>query len=216
MKAVRFENERMSFHIIRQDWKTVALYSKKEQVVSVIYILISTIIVFMTALDSLEAAFAQTELGLTETTYGLLVSVAGLGFLVASFLNMKWPYSPLLSIKYGAVFIALGYLIYAVSNQFLPAAIGCFLLTFAHCYVNIGFVTYVQRHIPTELLGRFTSVFGLFESLCSFLLVMAFGLAVEQIGLRAGVLAGSFVLLGIGLYLSILIHQKRKGFIISK
>lgn len=209
MKAARLENERITFHMIRKDWITVTLYSKKEQLVSVIYILISTIIVFMTALDSLEAAFAQKELGLSEATYGMLVSVAGLGFLIGSFLNTKWPCSPLLSMKYGAVFIASGYLIFAVSHQFLPAAIGCFLLTLAHCYVNIGFITYVQRNIPTELLGRFTSVFGLFESLGSLLFVMAFGVAVEQWDLRTVVLAGSFVLFGIALSLFVLIDRKR-------
>lgn len=187
--------EKVTLRLIRHDWRKTALYSKKERFVTIIYILVSAIIVSMTALDSLEAAFAQKELGLTEATYGFLVSIAGLGFLIGSFINMKWQCSPFLSMKYGAVFIALGYLIYAVSHQFYSAAVGCFLLTFAHCYVNIGFITYIQRKIPTELLGRITSVFGLFESLGTFSFVLVFGIVADQQGLREVVIAGSFMLL---------------------
>lgn len=208
-KAERLENEIISFQMIQQDWRKVALFSKKERLVSVIYILISTLIVFMTALDSLEAAFAQMELGLTEAAYGLLVSVAGLGFIAGSLLNARWPCSPTLSMKYGVVFIALGYLIYAMSYHFSIAALGFFLLTFAHCYVNIGFITYIQQSIPTELLGRFTSVFSLFESLGALFFVLLIGIAAEQWELRTVVLSGSFALGLLGIGLMVVIRQGR-------
>ena len=200
--------EKVTIQLIRQDWKSVSNHSKKERFVSIVYVFSSSIIVCMTALDSLEAAFAQKGLDLTEAIYGLLVSIAGLGLIVGSLINAKWPCSPLLAMKYGAVFIALGYLIYAVSHQFFTAAIGCFVLTFAHCYVNIGFITYIQRNIPTALLGRFTSVFGLFESLGTLSLVLIFGVAAEQMGLRPVILTGSFVLLGIALWQAALIHRQ--------
>lgn len=208
-QAERLENETISFQMILQDWRKVALFSKKERLVSVIYILISTLIVFMTALDSLEAAFAQMELGLTEAAYGLLVSVAGLGFIAGSLLNARWPCSPTLSMKYGVVFIALGYLIYAMSYHFSIAALGFFLLTFAHCYVNIGFITYIQQSIPTELLGRFTSVFSLFESLGALFFVLLIGIAAKQWELRTVVLSGSFALGLLGIVLMVVIRQGR-------
>ncbi len=211
-KAERLENETISFQMIRQDWRKVALFSKKERLVSVIYILISTLIVFMTALDSLEAAFAQMELGLTEAAYGLLVSVAGIGFIAGSLLNARWPCSPLLSMKYGVILIALGYLIYAMSHHFSVAAFGFFLLTFAHCYVNIGFITYIQQSIPTELLGRFTSVFSLFESLGALFFVLLIGMAAEQWELRTVVLSGSFALGLLGIGLMVVIRQGRVSF----
>ncbi len=203
--------EKMTLQLIREDWKRVSNYSRNERFVSIIYVFSSSIIVCMTALDSLEAAFAQKGLGLTEATYGLLVSIAGLGLITGSLINAKWPYSPLLSMKYGAVFIALGYLIYAVSHQFATAAIGFFVLTFAHCYVNIGFITYIQRNIPTALLGRFTSVFGLFESLGTLSLVLVFGVAAEQIGLRPVILTGSFLLLGVALWQAMLVHRQQSS-----
>lgn len=203
--------EKVTLQLIQEDWKHVGNYSRKERFVSIIYVFSSSIIVCMTALDSLEAAFAQKGLGLTEATYGLLVSVAGLGLIAGSLINAKWPYSPLLSMQYGAVFIALGYLIYAVSHQFSTAAIGFFVLTFAHCYVNIGFITYIQRNIPTALLGRFTGVFGLFESLGTLSLVLVFGVVAEQMGLRPVILTGSFLLLGIALWQAVLIYRQQSS-----
>ena len=204
-------HEKVTLQLIREDWRRVSNHSRKERFVSILYVFSSSIIVCMTALDSLEAAFAQKDLGLAEATYGLLVSVAGLGLIAGSLINAKWPYSPLFSMKYGAIFIAFGYLIYAVSHQFATAAIGCFILTFAHCYVNIGFITYIQRNIPTALLGRFTSVFGLFESLGTLSLVLVFGVAAEQMGLRPVILTGSFLLLGIALWQAVLVQRKQSG-----
>jgi MFS family permease len=216
VKKTATSTEKVTLQVIRHDWKKTALYSRKERFVTIIYILVSAIIVSMTALDSLEAAFAQKELDLTETAYGLLVSIAGLGFLIGSFLNTKWQCSPLLSMKYGAVFIAIGYLIYAISHQLYSAAVGCFLLTFAHCYVNIGFITYIQRKVPTELLGRVTSVFGLFESLGTFAFVLVFGIAADQQGLRTVVIAGSLMLLLLALCITALIQYTNKKIVIEK
>ncbi len=199
--------EKVTLQVIFQDWKSVFHYTKANWFVGSIYSLVSLMIVCMTALDSIEAAFAQTEVGLTEPKYGLLVSMAGVGFIVGSLINAKWTCSPRLSMKYGAIFIAIGYLTYAGSRQFSTAAIGFFILTFAHCYVNIGFLTYIQRAVPTALLGRFTSSFSFLESVGALLLVLVFGSAAEQVGLRPVVLMGSIVLLGIGIWLAMLVSR---------
>ncbi|MFS0783127.1 MFS transporter [Bacillus sp. 1P06AnD] len=55
-------SEKVNISIILNDWKRILKFSKKNIHVTLVYVLFSVITVFMTALDSLEAAFATDVL----------------------------------------------------------------------------------------------------------------------------------------------------------
>lgn len=102
--------------------------------------------VLATATDSLELSFAKEVLLLTDSEYGFLVSIAGAGFILGAITNtiLSKRLTPSFLIGIGSLFIAIGYLIYAFSNDFLIATIGFFILSFSMAYANTGFSTFIK------------------------------------------------------------------------
>ena len=63
---------------VKEDAKLVLRFSLTSRQIMTVYLLFSAAIsVLPTAIDSLETAFAKEVLMLTDTQYGLLVSIAG-------------------------------------------------------------------------------------------------------------------------------------------
>ncbi|MGE7933569.1 MFS transporter [Viridibacillus arvi] len=193
--------EKVSFHVIKKDWVRIYHFTKSAKFLTVIYLLFSGVTLLMSAIDSLEAAFSTSVLGLSNSEYGFLVSIAGLGIVLGAILNTI--FSKNLRLGYlmsgGAIFTAVGYIIYATSHQFTAAAIGFFLLTFAFSFANTGFLTFIQEEIPNEIMGRFISIFNVFESIGIILLTIIFGIGAQLISLQFTVIIGSINLLGISL-----------------
>ncbi len=125
-------SEKINLTLIYNDWKSILKFSHTNIHVTFVYILFSVVTVFMTALDSLEAAFATEVLSLSESSYGFLVSIAGVGIIGGSFVNAVFADKLKLNtlIGLGAVFTPIGYLIFAFSDDFIGASIGFFTLTF--------------------------------------------------------------------------------------
>ncbi|MDY0393961.1 hypothetical protein RWE15_05130 [Virgibacillus halophilus] len=129
--------EKVSIKVIRKDWREILSFSKSNMHITFVYVLFSGITVFMTALDSLEAAFATKVLSLSESAYGFLVSIAGIGIITGSLINAlfasRWRTNILLG--FGAIFTPIGYLIFAYSQEFIWASIGFF-------YINICLIVW--------------------------------------------------------------------------
>lgn len=166
----------------------------------------------MSALDSLEAAFATEVLSLTESTYGFLVSIAGMGIIAGSLINALFTkYLKLnILIGFGAISSSVGYLIFAFSSDFLLAAIGFFLLTFSLSFANTGFLTFYQNNVPVEMMGRFSSVFGLIEAFFIILVTATIGLSAELFEIRSTYIVGSIAFLFLGVIINIIVLNKTK------
>ena len=138
--------EKVNISLILNDWKSILKFSKTNIHVTLVYVLFSIITVFMTALDSLEAAFATEVLLLSESTYGFLVSIAGIGIIAGSLVNAVFADKLKLNtlIGLGAFFTPIGYIIFAFSDNFIWASIGFFILTFFLSFANTGFLTFYQ------------------------------------------------------------------------
>lgn len=201
MERQREVIEKVSFHVIKKDWARIYHFTKSAKFLTVIYLLFSGVTLLMSAIDSLEAAFAKNVLGLSNSEYGFLVSIAGLGIVLGAILNTIFSKNLRLGhlMSGGALFTAVGYIIYATSHQFTTAAIGFFLLTFAFSFANTGFLTFIQEEIPNEIMGRFISIFSVFESIGIILLTIIFGIGAQLISLQFTVIIGSILLLGISL-----------------
>lgn len=200
------EEKWSSFSIkeIKGDWEVVRKFSRSHVVTMVIYSLFSLLIVMTAAVDSLEAAFSKDVLGLTNTSYGFLVSIAGGGIMLGSVIQ-TWRAFQLTTralMGFGSVFLAVGYLIYASSSGFASAAIGVFLLSFSLAFANTGFFTFYQSHIPIKIMGRVGSVYDWLESFFVIAMVIGFGMIAEFYSIRVAVLIGVMVMLilSLGLY----------------
>jgi MFS family permease len=189
--------------IWREDWKLVTAFSKKFAVLTLLLLLFSCITIMTAAVDSMEVAFASEAVGLTEATYGVLVSVAGAGFIIGSILlSMITRYFQAIQLLcYGAVAGAVGYIVFSFSYSFLSASVGVFLLSAALAFANAGYLTYMQEHIPEKQLGRMMSMYQTIES------VLIIGMTAVLAGINAmtdvaiAVQIGCFIMLLLALLL---------------
>ncbi|WP_061809181.1 MFS transporter [Rossellomorea vietnamensis] len=197
------ETSTLEWEIIKEDWRVVWGFSKKAAYVMILYVLFTCMLVMTAAIDSLEAAFSKEVLHLSNSTYGYLVSIAGGGFVLGSFLNaalsQKLHHMHLMGV--GSVIVSVGYIIYACSHDFLTVAVGFALLSFALAFATTGFETFYQEHIPVEIMGRVGSLYGLLEGVLVILLTVLIGVGAEGVSVRAAVVAGSLVMLGMTLVL---------------
>lgn len=203
------ESKPFSIQLIKEDWHSVITYSKKNQFIASLFIVYGLFMVVLTSIDSLEAAFAMKDLGLNESSYGLLVSIAGLGFVIGSIINIKWSFHPLKAIICGMILTGIGYFIYSISTTFSIAAIGFLILSGALTFVNVGYTTFTQKNIASNLLGRFISIFSMIEAFGMLVLITAFGVAAEMVNVRIIVQIGTLLLFGITL--SLLVSKNRLG-----
>lgn len=207
------ETTRISFKLLKDDWKLVIRFSRQYVYIMAVYLLFSMINVMMTATDSLEAAFATKVLSLTEGEYGVLVSIAGAGVLVGSLLNTiiveKIPTSWMIGM--GSIITAGGYILLSASHTFLIAAVGFFVLSFATAFANTGFYTFYQNNIPIDIMGRIVSLYGFIEAFLIIIFTITFGISAELISIRFVVVLGAFIMLLVAISLFICNVQLSKA-----
>lgn len=167
-------------------------------------------VVLATAVDSLEASFATLELHLSESKYGFLVSIAGIGMAIGAILNVvivkKVKVTTLLNI--GVLGNAIGYCVYAFSYSFTIASVGFFILSFFLAFANSAFMTIYQNHIKVDILGRVGAFNGLIESILIIILTATFGFMADMIAIRPFVIAGTLSMLILSLAIIILNRKK--------
>ncbi|WP_323679331.1 MFS transporter [Exiguobacterium indicum] len=188
-----------SLRVIIADWKETLQFARTRRYITLVYAFYALMIVLMSGLDSLEASFATIVLLLDKSTYGFLVSIAGIGIICGSAVNATFTHRLSLRflIQFGALMTPIGYVIFATATSFLTAATGFFLLTFALAFANTGFMTFAQTHIPVESMGRFLSSIHVVQSACVILLTALIGFYAEtSIRLTYTVAAVSFLFIG--------------------
>ncbi|WP_214854763.1 MFS transporter [Exiguobacterium sp. s166] len=148
------------------------------------------------AMDAQEVVFLQQVFGLTATDYGLWISTTGIGSVVGGLAVAR--FANRLSLKAllvsGYLFVALGYLMYAAADSFALIVAGFLMLGFFNAFAGTGFVTYYQNNVSGELIGRFTSLYGLGQSVVQILLILAIGFTGHLFPLRFSIIAGSVLL----------------------
>ncbi|WP_370646160.1 MFS transporter [Sporolactobacillus sp. STSJ-5] len=210
--------EKMSLQVIKMDWQVVIQFSLKNSLIMTVYFLFSCMMVMAASVDSLEAAFAKAVLGLSNTRYGFLVSIAGAGIACGAFVTSLFARKLSISflIQIGALFFSLGYILYAVSHSFSVAAAGFFVLSFFMAFANAGFLTFYQKSIPTQIMGRVGSLYDLIEAVLVIMTTIIFGLTADYFSIRAVVITGTIIMFVVALLLSVFTHYWTKRSAIQK
>ncbi|MCC5892015.1 MFS transporter [Exiguobacterium sp.] len=206
--------EVFSVRMIIEDWKTVVRFASTKRYVTLVYSLFCVMTIFMSGLDSLEASFATQVLDFSESRYGFLVSVAGAGIIAGSIINATFSARMTLPflISFGAVMTPIGYLVFAFSESFVVASVGFFLLTFALSFANTGFLSFYQNNVPTDLMGRFSGVISVAESVLIISLTFGIGLLAEFVGIRSTYVAFSLAFLLVGLItIRVVLERSRRS-----
>lgn len=194
------ESQRFTWDMIKNDFRVVFNFSKDYTYVTKIYVLFSGTTIFMTAIDSLEAAFAKGVLSMPDPVYGFLLSVFGAGFIIGSIINSVFSkqLAVNLLIGFGTIFTSIGYLVLYSSNSFFSAAPGVLLIGFAVTFANTGYLTFYQNHVPVKIMGRFGSLFSVIEAGFIIALTVLIGLAAELTSIRPVGVIGSFAFFLLG------------------
>lgn len=117
-----------------------------------------------TAVITVQVLFAQDVLGLSAYAYGLVLSVAAVGAITGSLL------APRLVAVFGiqaCLFLSIGvwgagYAVIGLSSNGIIMATALFFVMAAAMLWNVITVSWRQRRIPTELLGRVNSIYRFF------------------------------------------------------
>ncbi|WP_462409634.1 MFS transporter [Neobacillus sp. Marseille-QA0830] len=203
----------ITIKLLMDDWKQVISYSRNHFYIALVFFLGQFFWIIALGMDAQEVVFIEKVVGLSETDYGLLVSITGLGFLAGSstisFFARKLSIRLLLGLGY--VMVATGYLIYAFSTSFLSVAIGFMILGFFNSYSNTGLVTFYQNNVPVEIMGRISSVFGTVQSILQIGFVLLIGFSGELLPLRYSMIAASTLIFCSSVLLVFLVCQRSKG-----
>ncbi|GEL04820.1 MFS transporter [Rummeliibacillus stabekisii] len=195
------ERQRITWQLIKKDFRVVFHFSRSNTYVVKIYLLFSGTTIIMTAIDSLEAAFAKGVLSMSDTNYGFLLSVFGGGIIIGSIINSL--YSKKLAVNLligmGTISTSIGYIIFYSSDGFFSATPGVFLIGIAVTFANTGYMTFYQNHVPVGMMGRFESLFSVMEAGFIVVVTVLIGFAAELTSIRPVGLIGSFAFLTVGL-----------------
>ncbi|WP_186577028.1 MFS transporter [Aquibacillus kalidii] len=185
--------QKMSFSLVKNDWKLVKRFSMQNVYVMSIYFLFSGMLVMTAAVDSLEAPFAKEVLSLSNSEYGFLVSIAGFGIIIGAMLTtiLSNKLSLQVLMGLGSLIVSVGYLLYAFSNTFLLAAVGFFVLSFSLAFATTGFHTFYQNRIPVDMMGRVGSMYDLVESALVILITILFGITAHVFEIQSIVIVGA-------------------------
>ncbi|MEC1177413.1 MFS transporter [Metasolibacillus meyeri] len=209
------EKQRFTWDLIKNDFRVVVNFSKDNTYVTKIYLLFIGTTIFMSAIDSLEAAFAKEVLSISDTHYGFILSVFGTGIILGSIINSVFSkqLAVNLLIGIGTIFTSIGYIVYYSSSDFFSAALGVFLIGFAVTFANTGYLTFYQNHVPVKIMGRFESIFSVLEAGFIVTLTILIGLAAELTSIRPVGLIGSFTFFLLGLLaLKAVLGEKRQEY----
>ncbi|OIJ12885.1 hypothetical protein BKP35_09980 [Anaerobacillus arseniciselenatis] len=203
---------KLTFKQVVSDFTIVIEFISKNRYVSYIYIGFILIMLFSYAMDAQEVVFTQQVIGLSEVEYSLLISITGIGSVtgaaILSVFSNKFSLRHMIVI--GIIMTTVGYIIYAFSWSFYSIAIGFIILGFFNVYLNAGVTTFYQNNIPTDLMGRVTSIFQLFQNGFQVLFILAIGITADIIPLRTTIIVSSLAMFVTSLIFSIAVFMPRK------
>lgn len=206
------ERGRLTFRMIRRDFSQVWAYSQKNSKLRTFLAIYTTALMIAFALDSQEMTFLKVVLQTTDTTYGMVVSVAGVGAILGGICATVLVHKVSLLTYIGAGF-SLTMVCYTLfySSHVLWLAIASFVgLGFFMAFSNTGYATFYQKTIPPYLMGRFGSSLNLLQSVAQILFTLAIGAFAEWYSVQSitVVFSAGALLLALSLYFYILRHAK--------
>jgi MFS family permease len=196
--------------MIRQDFQTVWQFIQKLPALRTFILLYSVTLMIAYSLDSQEMSFLKDFHNVSDTSYGVIVSLTGIGAIIGGFAAAAFVHKLSLTTYIGAGFslTLLSYFVFYASPSLTFAIIAFITLGFFMAFSNTGYATLYQKSIPTELMGRFGSTLKLFESTIQISLTLLIGFLAEwfTISLITCIFAFIGVLFALLVYIHLIKH----------
>ncbi|WP_413367820.1 MFS transporter [Lysinibacillus sp. 3P01SB] len=205
--------EPLSLNMLKADFLTVMQFARQESGFITIYLVYQLALMIAFALDSQEVTFIKQNLGASESIYGLIVSLTGIGAisggLLAAALVSKFSLKSYISVGFSLTMIF--YTVFYASSVLWLAITSFILLGFFMAFSNAGYDTFYQKSVPPELMGRFGSVGLILTSTVQILFTFLLGIFAEVFTLQpVAVLLGSIGVL-LALILSGILYTKQRA-----
>jgi MFS family permease len=193
---------KISLELLKNDWKEVFKFSQSSLFIVKVYFLAQFFMIVALGMDAQEVVFTQKVLDLSETEYGLLISLTGVGSIlgatIVSMVAKKLSIRVLISSGY--FMVSVGYLVYAFSFSFWSVAIGFMVLGFFNSFSGTGFMTFYQNNVPIKMMGRISSIYGIFQSFLQVIFILLIGFTGDIIPVRYSIIAASTLMLVISIW----------------
>jgi MFS family permease len=202
----------LTFTVIREDFRTVGNWLKENRVLLGFFLLYHIGLMTAFALDSQEMTFLKEVLSVSDATYGVTVSIAGIGAIAGGVAATAFvhKFSTITYIGAGFALAAFSYLAFYSTSTYFMAVIAFVTLGFFMAFSNTGYATVFQKLVPLHMMGRVGSMVNLVSSCTQIVFTTGLGFAAEIISLQlsAIILASIGCLLAASLYVHILKHKR--------
>lgn len=207
--------EPLSLNMLKADFLTILQFARQESGFITIYLVYQLTLMIAFALDSQEVTFIKQNLGASESIYGLIVSLTGIGAisggLLAAALVSKYSLKSYISV--GFSFTMIFYTVFYASSALWLAIASFILLGFFMAFSNAGYDTFYQKSVPPELMGRFGSVGLILTSTVQILFTFLLGTFAEVFTLQpVAIIFGSIGVL-LALILSGILYTKQRAIV---
>lgn len=167
--------------VIRADFNIVWKFISNQKTLLQFFILYSTALMICYSLDSQEMSFLKDFHEVSDSVYGIIVGITGIGAIVGGYLAAKFVNKVSLVSYIGIGFSCtlLCYFTFYFSPNLTIAVAAFILLGLFMAFSNAGYATFYQQTIPTEIMGRFGSSLGLIESVMQISLTLIIGFLAE-------------------------------------
>ncbi len=203
---------RLTLKIIRRDFRQVWTFIRKHPRLLMFFLLYTVALMIAFALDSQEMTFLKDVLQTTDTAYGVVVSVAGIGAILGGICATSLVKKLSLQTYIGAGFslTMAGYTLFYASHTLWLATISFVVLGFFMAFSNTGYATIYQKMIPPGLMGRFGSSLNLVQSATQIIFTLILGLMAEWYSLQMVTVSFSLVALMLAVYFNLYIIRHAK------
>lgn len=203
----------LTMSVIISDFKMVWHFIKQHPNFLKFFMAYQIALMVAFALDSQEMTFIKNNLLASDSLYGVLVSIAGVGAIVGGFLAIALvhKFSIATYIGVGLTCTMLSYTaFYASSNIWFATA--CFItLGVFMAFSNTGYDTVYQKNIPPHLMGRFGSSVNLVQSVIQIILTFSLGLLADWFSLQLVAVAFGAVGLIFAIFMAIHIATNKQA-----
>ena len=201
----------ITLSMIRSDFQYVWQFIKNKTVLLTFFIVYTVALMIAYSLDSQEMTFLKDTLHVSDSLYGIIVGVTGIGALLGGIAatTLAKKFSVITYISTGFFLTMFCYFMFYISNQLILAVIAFVALGFFMAFSNTGYATFYQESIPTSLMGRFGSTVLLVESVVQITFTFVLGMVAEWFSIQFATTIFAAAGLILALFVSIHLHQHK-------
>ncbi|HBT72189.1 MAG TPA: MFS transporter, partial [Lysinibacillus sp.] len=162
------------------------------------------------ALDSQEATFIKQNLQASDSLYGVMVSIAGIGAIIGGAMAARYAkrFSTRQYIIYGLLLTTICYTLFYLSPNVAMGTISFIALGICMSFCNAGYSTFYQLSVPSAIMGRFGSVSTMGVNMLQIVFTLALGILADWLSLQLVCIVFGILAIFISLLLYVFMHSK--------